>query len=181
MFRSVHRFIHAALPALLVATATLGVDMRPAAAFASTGTIKIEGYYSYSYDPYYDAAHLYVSSRVCTDTWGGTTSASAGAGATCNVALAGTTYYWGEQAGFRIDVDYRSSAGWQPRLLLHAGYASYAGPATGTGTFYSADGLYQGPAAVTYHLTPTYTCVPSCTNGMYAYGEATATIEYAIH
>lgn len=192
---------------VLVVGLVVGADAQPAAAFASTGTVTVEGSYYYSYSSYrttstyptspynsydwYDIdAYLDIYSTVCTDTWAGTTTPGSGGGATCALWLSG--YYWQGQtsksgAGLRFTGQYTQSGGaWNYPLELTGGGASWAvGPGTLTGNLSSYDG-YAGPVTVNYSLTPTYSysCFPFCypgTSYSYYYGIVTLTIDYVVH
>lgn len=177
--------------------AYLGVSAPPAAAFVSTGTVTVEGWYYYSYSsytttyPYNDwtSSETYMSiySNTCVDSWTGTTTPGSGTGATCTLWLYGShsagylngNLYSSSGSGLRFDGGYAMSNGtWGYNLRL----AGDSGTLTGT---ISSSDSFAGPVTVTYRgvATNSYSCSAACSPNYYSYsdGPVTLTLDYVIH
>lgn len=162
--------------------AYMGLNAPPAAAFASTGHVTIEGGYEYWADYYW--GYLTIWSDICVDSWAGTTTTSAGTGASCWL------YLFGGSRGSNMQLDgwYSMSGGSHAYALrINTDPPAAYGPGTATGTATASYGYYQGPVVVGYTLTMTSDCTTAdiiygCSPYYYwSRGAVTLTLEYTVH
>jgi hypothetical protein len=185
------------LVTMLVGGLVVGSGAQPAAAFASTGTVTIEGvYYSSTYsdtetyptnDATWTESHYWIQSTTCADSWTGTTTPGSGAGATCSLWLSGH-----HQASY-VNHTVHSSSG--NSMLFQGGYYMSNGTwgynlrltgntSTLTGTLSSSDS-FAGPVTATSTgvATSSSSCSSACSPDYYSssQGWVALTLDYVIH